>query len=946
MYATTPSSHRRGTLVQRSTRPILAMSAPAAGGVYASVVPYYLGVGIISVSLAVVIYVLFACSRRQRTDHAGALITIITVCDALYTLKFFLSALFWNGGTDDRRSFHLFDDDCESSVAYGQFFGMAAISFNACLVYDFVAVLSNPLRNTAGFLRWYHVFSWSMASVTTIIVISRASHTASDPHTCWLRGDSGNSWPFEVPLFIYMIFAGASLVYAGSRLRSGSALTIRLRRAVLLRHALYVFSFVVLWLFPVVHAFTDPDGKNMSFSIIDAVTVSGQAAVFALIRFSEPGVLTTLESVLRKIYNTLALHVFGVRVNVRIPLSSEDEDESPIPLQGLCCLRKTSLTDGHVPLLGGRSGADAASPVDGASMPLVRASPTDATLSSRFDPLAAVDLASTAAAPARLSLVSPAESSAKASAGGDELPPGSLEKTPSASPGPSGWQDMSAELRIEMGTCMLSGLVQSLMTNTGGASEHSDRASGAAERAEEVDDVPLVQTRNRATSDSVFLAGPSAPVSRRTIGAILKSPSTRNNTFAVPSTLGAASGRIDVATLEDREFDFLRDASGLSSESIARNFDPLQLRSGTLNSQFSDGASSSFFCRSLDGQLVIKTVSYAEIEVLLRLLPAYSTHLEANPGSLLVRFFGAWALRTSSSAFDILASDRIYFVLMQNVFPISGAPPRALTFDIKGSTVNRRARIGKGGGASSRGTLLYQDLDLRESLPRGLPVIDDEVLLAERASRTGGPGAGGSTWGPEDADIIAGAARSRKIVDQMQRDVTLLASQGIMDYSLLLQVVPLSVGGSMPPQENGLAFPAGDAMLSEAAGAAYVRSVAGLSGARTGTASRSHISRWSPLAVSLCALGVSDDPNRADGSMSPATGLRDAARGLVQLGVIDVLQFFDATKQMESMYKRLRYGGLAAVGVGDATYAGNGERSVAADVSAVDPNCEWGSSFE
>ena len=136
-------------------------------------------------------------------------------------------------------------------------------------------------------------------------------------------------------------------------------------------------------------------------------------------------------------------------------------------------------------------------------------------------------------------------------------------------------------------------------------------------------------------------------------------------------------------------------------------------------------------------------------------------------------------------------------------------------------------------------------------------------------------------------------------------------------------------------------------MLSEAAGAAYVRSVAaGLSsgGARAGTGSPpspSHISRWSPLAVSLCALGVSDDPSRADGSTSPATGLRDAARGLVQLGVIDVLQFFDATKQMESMYKRLRYGGLAAVGVGDATYAGNGERSVAADVSAVDPNCEW-----
>ena len=169
---------------------------------YAAVVPYYIATGFVSLVLTLVIVFMYACSARMRRDHASTVVTIVTVCDLLYTLKFLVSALAWRGGADDRDSFHLFDDNCLSSVAYGQFFGMAAISFNACWVFDFLAVLVNPLRNTAGFLRWYCLFSWSMALVTTVIVVSRAGHVASDAHTCWLRGDSGQSWPFEVPLLI------------------------------------------------------------------------------------------------------------------------------------------------------------------------------------------------------------------------------------------------------------------------------------------------------------------------------------------------------------------------------------------------------------------------------------------------------------------------------------------------------------------------------------------------------------------------------------------------------------------------------------------------------------------------------------------------------------------------------------------------------------------------
>ena len=45
---------------------------------------------------------------------------------------------------------------------------------------------------------------------------------------------------------------------------------------------------------------------------------------------------------------------------------------------------------------------------------------------------------------------------------------------------------------------------------------------------------------------------------------------------------------------------------------------------------------------------------------------------------------------------------------------------------------------------------------------------------------------------------------------------------------------------------------------------------------------------------------------------------------------MDILQYFDTGKRMESAFKQLRYAGLAAVA------AGSG--AAAADVSAVDPN--------
>ena len=186
---------------------------------YEAMAPVYLTVGLLSLlsTLAVI-----AVSRRVR-DHPSTIILIITIVDLLYTLKYMVGALAWLcGARDERDSFHLINDDCVSSLAYGQFMGMACISWNAVWTYDFLCVLANPLRRTDGQRRWYHVYVWSLCVATTIYVLAVGAAEDSNDHTCWVRANNTDSLVFEVPLYAYMLLALGSLAYAMVRLQGCS----------------------------------------------------------------------------------------------------------------------------------------------------------------------------------------------------------------------------------------------------------------------------------------------------------------------------------------------------------------------------------------------------------------------------------------------------------------------------------------------------------------------------------------------------------------------------------------------------------------------------------------------------------------------------------------------------------------------------------------------------
>jgi len=269
----------------------------------------------------------------------------------------------------------------------------------------------------------------------------------------------------------------------------------------------------------------------------------------------------------------------------------------------------------------------------------------------------------------------------------------------------------------------------------GGGAAAADLAAAASAAAESTAAAAAAARAGLSADEVSALAGGAAPLMLH----------TRLATFR--------GQRFEFCSLADESFFAIRASAALFASQIVYALDPTLLSGGLLRAHFSEGASSSFFCRSLDQQLVVKTISEGEVKELMRLLPAYHAHLAANPDSLLCRIYGCFSMKQPSSA-------RVYFLLMGNVFPITELGPLSLTFDLKGSTVGRRARVSKSvvsrtkdGRVVSQG-MLYQDMEFRERFPFGLvPCNTDLASVARLATSMGidpsgaGSGGGGSGGG-------------------------------------------------------------------------------------------------------------------------------------------------------------------------------------------------------
>ena len=198
--------------------------------------------------------------------------------------------------------------------------------------------------------------------------------------------------------------------------------------------------------------------------------------------------------------------------------------------------------------------------------------------------------------------------------------------------------------------------------------------------------------------------------------------------------------------IEPTVFHLLRDAYGISSSEYRRSFklrNAADVESSGMLEKFTEGKSGSFFYFSHDYRYIIKTVTLEEEKFLRKIAHRYYKHMKQNRNSLIVRFFGLHKVR--------LAPEQRYIsvVVMENIFYNKFQLKIHSIYDLKGSTVGRRALKGGRTKATYHGTM--KDLDLDES-------------------------------------IFIGAEAKAQLTEQLEQDVGFLTRCGVMDYSLLLGI--------------------------------------------------------------------------------------------------------------------------------------------------------------
>jgi 1-phosphatidylinositol-4-phosphate 5-kinase len=197
----------------------------------------------------------------------------------------------------------------------------------------------------------------------------------------------------------------------------------------------------------------------------------------------------------------------------------------------------------------------------------------------------------------------------------------------------------------------------------------------------------------------------------------------------------------------------LRQLEGISNE------DYLLALSITEKEQLSEGASGAFmfYCGG-NMKYLIKTIKYSEANTLHSSLNLYSSYLQMNPSSLLVRFLGSYSLKIYTQTF--------YFIIMKNLFePKIDINER---FDIKGSYVGRYANL-----SSPNKSILCRHCN-EIFIPN----------LKEKCSKIIGYHEGNVVLKDNDLRVKISLKRNDAIhlLEILKKDSDLLAQLGVLDY--------------------------------------------------------------------------------------------------------------------------------------------------------------------
>ncbi|KAG0288597.1 Phosphatidylinositol-4-phosphate 5-kinase [Dissophora globulifera] len=291
----------------------------------------------------------------------------------------------------------------------------------------------------------------------------------------------------------------------------------------------------------------------------------------------------------------------------------------------------------------------------------------------------------------------------------------------------------------------------------------------------------------------------------------------------------------------------------------------------------SPGKSGSFFYFSQDYRFIIKTIHHAEHKFMRKILKDYFNHVKHNPHTLLCRFFGLHRVKLPHGR-------KIHFVVMGNVFP----PNRDIheTFDLKGSTLGRA-------------------------------ISDAELGANPRATQKD------LNWVNKNRKLELGPEKRHLFVEQIKRDVELLARLNIMDYSLLIGIHDIERGNRDNIRDNTLKVFHPD--TSKPLAREKLR--------RDKRESKVNALRMAVKVSDPKALGPSTLPSDPfserrhcifyadDGGLLSTNERNERGEDLYYLGIIDILTPYNYVKKMEHIWKSMSQDKHAISAVNPREYA-------------------------
>ncbi|CAD5112114.1 DgyrCDS1355 [Dimorphilus gyrociliatus] len=287
----------------------------------------------------------------------------------------------------------------------------------------------------------------------------------------------------------------------------------------------------------------------------------------------------------------------------------------------------------------------------------------------------------------------------------------------------------------------------------------------------------------------------------------------------------------------------------------------VSLTSQQLKELSNPGASGSIFYITHDDEFIIKTVQHKEADFLQKLLPGYFMNISQNPRTLLPKFYGLYCYQCGGK--------NIRFCVMNNLLP-SGIKLHE-KYDLKGSTYRRKAS--KEERAKKCPTL--KDLDFTDNHQKGLK-LEAETYNA--------------------------------LLKTISRDVRVLASFKIMDYSLLVGIHNLDEAREEREAERakiGKEIVEDATCLSESQHTLHNQSSVDGTGLNRGRPTK-RIANWS---TAMEQIEATVEPVELENDNIPPGGIParndNGQRLLLYIGIIDILQHYRLKKKLEHGIKSL-----------------------------------------